>query len=80
MLTDRGDIVIWRQKYIEDIRKYRSEGCTIYYLDETWVNAFLQGLSTGPKNPIGKGKRLIVVHIGSSEGFIVGGRGVSSRK
>lgn len=88
-LTERGDLVVWRQKYIEDIRRYRSEGRTIYFLDETWVNAgecssrvwidtsvkshrdaFLKGLSTGPKNPSGKGKRLIVVHIGSADGFV----------
>ncbi|CAI6368334.1 unnamed protein product [Macrosiphum euphorbiae] len=91
-LTERGDIVVWRQKYILDIRRYRNEGRTIYFLDETWVNAgetcnkvwmdktikshrdaFLKGLSTGPKNPTGKGKRLIVVHIGSAEGFVEGG-------
>lgn len=33
-------------------------------------DAFLKGLTTGSKNPTGKGKRLIVVHIGSSEGFV----------
>ncbi|XP_008189979.1 uncharacterized protein LOC103311918 [Acyrthosiphon pisum] len=59
-LTERGDLVVWRQKYIEDIRRYRRD-------------AFLEGLSTGPKNPSGKGKRLIVVHIGSSDGFVEGG-------
>ncbi|XP_026728002.1 uncharacterized protein LOC113494064 [Trichoplusia ni] len=32
-----------------------------------------QGLSTGLKNPSGKGKRLIVVHIGSNTGFLEGG-------
>jgi len=91
-LTERGDLLFWGQKYIQDIRHYRSEGKTIYYLDETWVNAgecaskvwidtsimshrdaFLRGLTAGPKNPSGKGKRLIVVHIGSSDGFVEGG-------
>jgi len=91
-LTERGDLVVWRQKYIEDIRQCRMEGRTVYFLDETWVNtgecsnkvwidtsikshrdAFLKGLSTGPKNPSGKGKRLIVVHIGSADGFVEGG-------
>jgi len=28
---------------------------------------------TGQKNPSAKGKRLIVVHIGSSDGFVAGG-------
>lgn len=91
-LTERADLVVWRQKYIEDIRRYRDEGRTIYFLDETWVNAgecsskvwidtsvkshtdaFLKGLTTGPKNPSGKGKQLIVVHIGSADGFVEGG-------
>jgi len=35
--------------------------------------AFLEGLSTGPQNPNGKGTRLIVVHIGSAAGFVPGG-------
>lgn len=32
--------------------------------------AFSQGLSTGAVNPTGKGKRLIVCHIGSVDGFV----------
>lgn len=86
-LTERENLVLWRRKYIKDIRRYRQEGRPIYYLDETWVNArdcstrmwvdktmksnsgeFLKGLSTETKNPTGK--PLIVVHIGSSEGFL----------
>jgi len=91
-LIEREDIVLWRTKYIEEIRKYRSQGRSIYYLDETWVNAgdcnnriwqynivtshreaFESGLSTGVPNPMAKGKRLIVVHIGSEKGFVDGG-------
>ncbi|XP_060855619.1 uncharacterized protein LOC132933335 [Metopolophium dirhodum] len=91
-LTEREDLVTWRRSYISDIRRYREEGRTIYFLDETWVNAgdcssrvwvdqtiqshrdaFLRGLTTGSRNPTGKGKRLIVVHIGSAEGFVAGG-------
>lgn len=36
-------------------------------------DALLGGLSTGAPNPTGKGKRLIVVHIRSEEGFVDGG-------
>lgn len=36
-------------------------------------DAFIKGLSTGLKNPTGKGKRLIVTHIGSDTGFLEGG-------
>ena len=91
-LLDRKDIVLWRRKYLREIKKYRKEGKIIYYMDETWVNAghtkekiwqdktvisakyaFLNGLSTGLRNPTGKGKRLIVVHIGSEKGFVDNG-------
>lgn len=36
-------------------------------------DAFLQGLSTGLQDPSGKGKRLIILHIGSSEGWVPDG-------
>ncbi|XP_026815523.1 uncharacterized protein LOC113555299 [Rhopalosiphum maidis] len=91
-LTERNDLILWRRRFIRDIRRYRNEGRTIYFLDETWVNAgectnkvwvdntvkschdaFIKGLTTGAKNPTGKGKRLIVLHIGSSNGFVEGG-------
>jgi len=88
-MIERNDIVVWRRKYLLDIRRYREEGRPIYYLDETWVNAgdvpskvwcdksiksardaTNKGLSTGAVNPSGKGKRLIVCHIGSEDGFV----------
>ncbi|KAE9524419.1 hypothetical protein AGLY_015140 [Aphis glycines] len=91
-LTEREDLVNWRRHYISEIRRYRQEGRTIYFLDETWINAgdcssrvwvdqtikshrdaFHRGLTTDSRNPTGKGKGLIVVHIGSAEGFIAGG-------
>lgn len=91
-LIERNDILLWRIKYIEDVYKYREQGISIYYLDETWVNVgdcnnkiwqdktmmslrgdvFLNGLSFGTPSPTGKGKRLIVIHIGSEEGFVDG--------
>ncbi|XP_022903101.1 uncharacterized protein [Onthophagus taurus] len=47
--------------------------------EKVWVDnsitnrrdAFIQGLSTGLKNPSGKGKRLIVLHAGSENGIII---------
>lgn len=90
-LTEKSEIVLWRRRYLENLRKYREEGRHLYYLDETWVNAgvctsktwidntiksprdaFLQGLTTGSINPTGKGKRLIVLNIGSEDGFVPG--------
>jgi transposase len=35
--------------------------------------AFLEGWSTGLKQPTGKGRRLIITHIGSDSGFVNGG-------
>lgn len=37
---------------------------------ESSRQARVAGLSTGAKNPTGKGKRLIVVHIGNEDGFL----------
>ncbi|KAJ8914851.1 hypothetical protein NQ315_014864 [Exocentrus adspersus] len=89
VMIERDDIVRWRVDYLTSIKKFRSEGRPIYYLDETWLNeghtkekvwvdnnikskceAFNEGLSTGLKNPSGKGKRLIILHAGSEEGFV----------
>ncbi|XP_033222799.1 uncharacterized protein LOC117176656 [Belonocnema kinseyi] len=83
---------IWRRRYLREIRKFREEGRSIYYLEKTWLNtgdvsskawfdgsikshkdAFLRGLKTGAPNPTGKGKRLIILHIGSEKGFVPGG-------
>lgn len=74
-LTETEDIVLWRRKYIEDIRRYRNEGRTIYYLEETWVNVGGQSSKElwADIELSGEGKRMIVVHIGSVEGFVEGG-------
>lgn len=55
-----------------------NEGHTVQkiWVDETVTSprqALLQGLSTGLKNPTGKGRRLIVLHIGSEDGFVENG-------
>lgn len=40
---------------------------------KTARQALIEGLSTGLKDPSGKGKRLIILHIGSEAGFLDGG-------
>ncbi|XP_060839202.1 uncharacterized protein LOC132920662 [Rhopalosiphum padi] len=74
-LTERKDIVLWRRKYLEDIRRYREEGRTIYYLEETWVNIgeYSHKEFLGDREQSSKSKRLIAVHIGSAKGFVEGG-------
>lgn len=37
-VCDRDDIILWRRKYLRQIKKFREEGRKIYYQDETWVN------------------------------------------
>ncbi|XP_072386551.1 uncharacterized protein [Diabrotica undecimpunctata] len=47
-----------------------------FWQDETVTSqrhAFVNNLSTGLNPPSGKGRRLIIVHIGSSDGFVEGG-------
>ncbi|CAI6377542.1 unnamed protein product [Macrosiphum euphorbiae] len=87
-MTEKNEIVGWRRTYLDSIRKYREEGRHIYFLDETWVNAgdctsktwvdttvrsHRDAFLKGAVNPSGKGKRLIVLHIGSEDGFVPGG-------
>ncbi|CAI6345238.1 unnamed protein product [Macrosiphum euphorbiae] len=38
VLMEREDLLVWRQNYLYDVSKFREEGRTVYYLDETWVN------------------------------------------
>lgn len=100
ILIEKDEIVLWRRKYLENIRQHRQMGKKIYYTDETWLNeghtvskvwqdlnvkssrqAFLDGFSTGLKAPSGKGRRLIITHIGSDSGFLDGGLSIfESRK
>lgn len=66
-----------RHIYFIDETWVNAGDCT----SKTWVDtavrshqdAFLKGLSAGTVNPSGKGKRLIVLHIGSEDGFLPGG-------
>ncbi|XP_025208931.1 uncharacterized protein LOC112604215 [Melanaphis sacchari] len=79
-LTERNDIVLWRHKYITDIRRYRNEGRTIYYLEEMWMytgdctrdTLILQQLSTELNKSTDK-VYLGAVHICSTEGFVEDG-------
>jgi len=78
VITEREDLLVWHQNYLYDIRKYQEEDRTVYYLDETWVNAGdcvdkLWVDKTIQSKPTGKGQRLIVLHIGSHKGFLEGG-------
>lgn len=63
VLIERENIVKWRRNYLKTIQNYREEKRPLYFLGETQIN-------------IGKNKnkkQLIVFHIGSADGFVLGG-------
>lgn len=62
--------------YLDETRVIAGETTSKTWVDRTVTSnqdAFLKGLITGQSNPSGKGKRLIVVHIWLSDGFVPGG-------
>lgn len=79
-LVERPEIVFQRHQYLRKLKKIRKAKppSNIIYLDETWINTShsnskcwvdSKGVGGFP-TPLGKGKRLIIVHAGSSEGFV----------
>lgn len=80
-LIEKEDLVLWRHKYISDIRRYRSEGRKIYYLDEMLIRAdycfndtrVVRSYTRPENNSRDKKECLITFHIGSTEGFVDGG-------
>ncbi|CAG9789922.1 unnamed protein product [Diatraea saccharalis] len=87
MLIEKYQISAWRHKYLREINIKRNEGKQIVYLDETYVHQNYkvkkswQGPSTtGVTTKISSGKRHIVVHAGSEEGFVPGALLVFSSK
>ncbi|XP_054265845.1 uncharacterized protein LOC128988514 [Macrosteles quadrilineatus] len=80
-LIERPDIVNWRFKYLRGIRKLREQKRKIFYLDETWIDSNLtfqkcwQSVDVDGVLPdMNASNRVIVVDIGSNEGFLQGGR------
>lgn len=81
LLIERPDIVNWRFEYLRDIRKLRGQNKKIFYIDETWIDSNLtfqkcwKSVDVDSVLPdINPSNRVIVVDIGSEEGFLKGGR------
>lgn len=80
LLAEKPHVVAARNAFLRRILKIRQQtpGRDIVYLDETWYNqydmktvAWLDDSEiSGQKTVIGKGKRLILAHAGSENGFI----------
>lgn len=74
-LLERSDVVALRHEFLRQIRKV--EFNDVIFLDETWVNenhsvpkCWQSPECNGVQVPIGKGRRLILLHAGSSRGFV----------
>ncbi|CAH2101829.1 unnamed protein product [Euphydryas editha] len=81
-LQERHEIQLWRLNFLKKVFQYRSEGRPIVYTDETYVltthvrqNTWLcqNNDSKGNKQfskKLSTGSRFIIVHAGSSDGFV----------
>lgn len=81
LLIEKPEIVNWRFKYLREIRKIRDQNKKIFYLDETWIDSNLtfqkcwQSVDENGVLPdLNPSNRVIVVDIGSDDGFLQGGR------
>ena len=82
ILAERREIVVARASYLRSIRRLRQTQPErqFVYLDETWFSqndvqerAWLDSHEiSGRKTALGKGRRLVILHAGSSRGFISG--------
>lgn len=76
MLTEKPSIALLRCQFLRKIHNFDIDKTV--FLDETWVNQNIANdkgwtddiLKCTLKTPIGKGKRLIVCHAGSQNGWI----------
>ncbi|RZF46450.1 hypothetical protein LSTR_LSTR012525 [Laodelphax striatellus] len=72
ILLEKNDIVAWRCRFLREVKDLNFN--KIVWLDETWVNTcntLNQGTNEGTlAAPIGKGNRFILLHAGTSEGFV----------
>lgn len=88
VLKERKDIRYWRTKYLRTILHEIEPHSNIVWTDETWVNANHtvkkcwtdESLNSTPKQPLGKGGRLILTHAGGSNGFIEGAKEIFRSK
>ncbi|XP_045447431.1 uncharacterized protein LOC123655720 [Melitaea cinxia] len=78
MLVERTDIATWRFNYLSEIKKYREEGRTIVYLDETFIHSSYsvqkcwqsESEEGALVRDYGMGRRWIIAHAGTTDGFI----------
>ena len=80
LLMERSDIVANRIQFLRQMKKYREQGWTVVYTDETYVHTShtvpktWQSDDSSMKVPFSKGQRYIIVHAGTKAGFIQGAK------
>lgn len=75
-IMERADIVAWRCRFLREIRNENFD--EIIWIDETWANtnhSLKKGWTDDTSSstmvaPLGKGGRVIVLHAGSTSGFV----------
>lgn len=87
VIVESPRIIVWRYKFLKTISRMRSEGRKIYYLDETWYDTHdvaKRGWVDSSCNcvldaPLARGKRVIILHAGSEDGWVPNGLLVSAK-
>uniref|UniRef100_A0A6P7FNP8 Uncharacterized protein LOC114332220 n=1 Tax=Diabrotica virgifera virgifera TaxID=50390 RepID=A0A6P7FNP8_DIAVI len=77
---DSPRLIKWRNEYFDAISKFRDEGRPIFYLDETWFDTHDtaqkgwtdDSIKCAPNYPINRGQRIIILNIGSKNGWLGG--------
>lgn len=78
VLMESRRICQWRYHYLAELRKFREENRPIIYLDETWYDThdtLSKSWTDGSTNctakvPVSRGKRIIILHAGSDQGWV----------
>lgn len=77
ILIEKSEIREKRITYLQSVKKFRSEGRPIVYMDESYVcsdhvsgKMWSDGSSNVLHTPVSKGERLIIVHAGGEQGFV----------
>ncbi|XP_050508065.1 uncharacterized protein LOC126885527 [Diabrotica virgifera virgifera] len=79
-IMDSPRLIKWRNEYLDAISKLRDEGRPIFYLDETWFDTHDtaqkgwtdDSTKCAPNYPINRGQRIIILNIGSKNGWLGG--------
>ncbi|XP_054260045.1 uncharacterized protein LOC128984729 [Macrosteles quadrilineatus] len=77
ILIEKSEIREKRITYLQSLKRFRSEGRPIVYMDESYVcsdhvsgKMWSDGSNNVLHTPVSKGERLIIVHAGGEQGFV----------